>query len=301
MEAPVINMQHMQLELQWIKHTHKLFARSEETRKVWEFLVLQEAFHAPFLMHGIIALSALHCSNEHGDLQRAEWLSAAVAHKSTALSMFWEHLNDITESNAKAMMSFAGIALAFSFASALICPQPEDGPTLRSLIDVFVLARGVQAVVNAASEFLHQSTFAPLFDIASPEVTIPVETLQAFDRLEELNDRCYELSAEHNIQSYKQVIGSLRDLVCFTYAEPTSLTLAAGWAIRLSHHYLEELNNRTPFALVVLAHYCVFLHRARHNWCIGSWGYAVFEEINLVLDPGWKSHIGWVTSEIILR
>jgi hypothetical protein len=291
----------MQLELQWIKHTHKLFARSEETREVWEILVLQEAFQAPFLMHGIIALTALHWSHEHGDTQEAKWLSMAVAHKNTALSMFSEYLNDITDSNAKAMMSFAGIAVAFSFASTLICPGPDDGPCLRSLIDVFILARGVQAVVNQASEFLHHSNFAPLFNIASPEVTIPDETLKAFDCLEELNRQCYEFSSEHNIQSYKEVIASLRDLVSFTYAEPTSLTLAAGWAIRSPQHYLEELNNRAPLALVILAHYCVFLHRAQDNWCVGSWGYAVFEEIQSLLDPGWKSHIGWAVREIISK
>ncbi|CAG8280401.1 unnamed protein product [Penicillium nalgiovense] len=297
-DAPAINVQHLELELQWIRHTHKLFARNEETRKVWELSVLQEAFQAPFLMHGIIALTALHLSHEHRDNQQAEWLSMAVAHKSTALSMFSTQLNDITESNAKAMMSFAGIAVAFSFASALACPDPDDGPSLPALIDVFVLARGVQAVVNQATDFLHHSNFAPLFNIVSPEVIIPEATLEAFDRLDNLNDQCYEYSAEHNVQSYKKVIASLRDLVCFTYAEPRSLTLAAGWAIRSSQHYLKELNNRAPFALVVLAHYCVFLHQARDNWCMGSWGQAVIEEIKLLLDPSWKSHLGWPISEI---
>ena len=55
-------MEQLELELQWIMHTHKLLARSEETRKVWELVVLQEALKAPFLMHGILGLSALHLS-----------------------------------------------------------------------------------------------------------------------------------------------------------------------------------------------------------------------------------------------
>ncbi|KAJ5675693.1 hypothetical protein N7462_008590 [Penicillium macrosclerotiorum] len=295
---PSLNMDHLELELQWIMHTHKLFARSEETRKVWEISVLQEALRSPFLMHGILALSALHLSHLHQDDRQTEWLNIAIAHKSSALSKFSGQLKSITELNAKAMMSFAGLAVAFSFASALNCFNPEDGPSLGALTDVFVLSRGVQIVFNQAGDFLRESNFAPLFNIASPDIVIPDHVILAFDLLSNLNNQCKKHSPENVSSAYGLAIQRLRELASFSYAEPTSLTLAAGWAIRCPADYLDELKARKPLALVVLAHYCALLHLARENWCVGPWGRVVLEEIQTILDGGWQIHIEWALNQV---
>lgn len=139
-----LNMERLQLVLQWILHTHKLLARNEETRKVWEMTVLQEGLQAPFLMHGIMALSALHLSLR-GD-EKASWLSMAIR-------------------------------------------APAD--------------------------------------------------------------------------------------------------------------FLDELKNHEPLALVVLAHYCLFLHLAREKWCIRPWGKMVLQEIRRRLSSGWQHHIEWAVSEVL--
>ncbi|KAJ5806814.1 hypothetical protein N7474_010406 [Penicillium riverlandense] len=249
-------------------------------------------------MHGILALSALHLSHLHQDGRQTAWLDIAIAHKSTALSMFSDQLHNISESNAKAMVSFASLAVAFSFASALNCHDPADGPSLRALIDVFTLARGVQTVVNGATEFLRQSNYAPLFNITVPEVNIPDHVLAAFDRLDNLNNQCSQQSSTHNKTPYERAITNLRELVVFTYAEPNSLTMAAGWAIRAPVDYLSGLKNYEPLALVVLAHYCAFLHLARENWCAGTWGRSVLEEIVQTLDPNWQCHIDWAIKQV---
>jgi hypothetical protein len=44
-------------------HTHKLFARNKETRKVWKISVFREALNTPFLMHGILTFFALHLAH----------------------------------------------------------------------------------------------------------------------------------------------------------------------------------------------------------------------------------------------
>ncbi|KAJ5584881.1 uncharacterized protein N7459_004681 [Penicillium hispanicum] len=296
--SPSLSLDQLELQLQWIKHTHKLFARSEETRKVWEILVLEEALRNPFLMHGVLAISALHVSHLCRDGRQADWIDVAIAHKSTALSLFSDRLHCIDESNAKAMMSFASIAVVFSFASVLNSHSPSDGPSLGALTEVFILSRGVQAVVNEAAEFLQQSNFAPLFDISSPVGAVPDDVLVEFDRLQELNNQFTLTSAGHKQESYCRAITCLRELAAFTYAEPTSLTCVAGWAIRASTDFLDDLRECKPLALVLLAHYCVFLCMAKDNWCVGSWGRTVFDEIVQLLDPSWQHHIQWATNKI---
>jgi len=292
-------MTQLELVIQWINHTHKFAARSENTRKVWETPVLEEALNAPFLMHGILALSALHLSHLREDERHIMWLDIAIAHKNTALAMFADQLRNITKSNAKAMMVFAGLAFAFSLASALNMGKKEDGPGLNALTDVFILARGVQTLLNAETDFLRQSNFKPLFDITVPEVDIPEDILAALNRLEQLQFQCGQMNNNIDSTSYTREINYLRDLAAITCAEPTSMTMAGGWAIRASQRYLDDLKAKKPLALVVLAHYCVFLHMARDNWCIGSWGRQVLLEITQALEPDWHPHIEWATLKVL--
>ncbi|KAJ5233666.1 uncharacterized protein N7469_005432 [Penicillium citrinum] len=295
---PTLDMKSLELVLQWIKHTHRFFARNEETRRLWEMPVLQEALQAPFLMHGILALSALHLSHFQSNQESSDWLNTALAHKNTALSMFSEQLPNITQVNAKAMMSFAGLAVAFSFASALNLIPSGEGPSLSSLTNIFTLSRGVQTVINAESKFLRESNFFPLFDIKTPDEPIPDQFLNAFERLEKLNVECYRQLQDHEMVTYQRAIAYMRELAPFTFAEPTSLTLLVGWAIRAPGKYFEDLNESNPFALVVLAHYCVFMHLARKNWCVGSWGRIVLQEISQNLAPEWHNHIGWALEQV---
>lgn len=297
--APPLNLDHLELELQWILHTHKLFARNEETRKVWEIPVLQEALHTPFLMHGILAISALHLAYLRQHERQAEWLNIAIAHKSTALAIFSEQLHQINESNARAMTSFASIAVVFSFASALHCSDSDDGPSLNALIDILMLARGVQAVGSQAMEFLRNSNFAPLFDITNPGATVPSDVLAALDYLDDLNAQYGQQGGNHNGKSYDRAIQTMKELAPFTYAERTSLTVVGGWAIRSPPEFLEGLKTREPFALVILAHFCVFLHLTRDNWCIGSWGRLILGEIVQILDADWQRHIKWAVVQVL--
>lgn len=295
---PSLDMKSLELVLQWIQHTHRLFARNEETRQVWEMPVLQEALQAPFLMHGILALSALHLSHFQSDEKSSEWLNTALAHKNTALSMFSEQLPNITQSNAKAMMSFAALAVAFSFATSLNLIPSEEGPGLRSLTNIFTLSRGVQTVFNAEARFLRKSNFSPLFDVIAPDEPVPDQYLEAFERLEKLNVECYRQLSDHDMITYQRAIAYMRELAPFTFAERTSLTLLVGWAIRAPGKYLEDLNESNPFALVVLAHYCVFMHLARENWCVGPWGRIVLQEISQILPPEWHGHIEWALEQV---
>jgi hypothetical protein len=296
-DTPGLNMEQLELELQWIMHTHKLLARSEETRKVWELVVLQEAIQTPFLMHGILGLSALHLSRLREPESQSKWLGVAISHKNIALSVFSEQLSNIDRSNVKAMMSFSGLVVAFGLGSAHT-PGTADGPSLNSLIEIFTLSRGVQAVASRELEFLLQSNLAPLFDVKQPNVCFPDHVTAAFSHLYELNSQCGQQSVHHNFSTYERVIKSLQDLAAFTMVQPTSMTLAAGWAIRAPAEYLKDLDSRIPFSLVLLAHYCGFLHMARENWCVGFWGRAVLQEIREYLAPDWQPHIKWPNEQL---
>ncbi|PLB46244.1 Zn(II)2Cys6 transcription factor [Aspergillus steynii IBT 23096] len=295
--STTLNMNQLELIIQWTNNTHRFFTRNGETSHVWKDLIVEEAFHAPFLMHGVLAVSALQLSLSRPEQQKAFWLGIATAHKGHALPPFLANFSDINSSNAKAMFGFAGLVVAFAFGSALTGGSDADKPSLGALNDAFILCRGVQEITKAASQFLRESTFAPLLNPSHPTITIPHSTTEALDHLENMNSTAW-LGEQHDIETYARVIKALRDLAPYTYIQPTSMTLAVGWAIRSPAPYLDYLQIQEPFALVVHAHYCAFLHFARENCFIQSWGSAVLRDIWHILDSTWKEHIDWPINQV---
>ncbi|GFG19476.1 Zn(II)2Cys6 transcription factor [Aspergillus udagawae] len=295
--APSLDMSQLKLLVRWQADTYKTFVRSEETKHVWQALVVEEALHNPFLMHGILAVSALHVSLTEAELEKTFWLGLASAHNSEALHLFVRRLTDINSTNAKAMVGFAGLVVAFAFGSALTGLSEPDKPSLDALNNIFVLCRGVQETTNTAFSQLLKGTFAPLFDARVPQAAVPRKVKQALEYLTNLNaERSVE--SGHEAATYMPAIEALRDLSVYTYAQPASLTLAVGWAIKATPAYLDHVQMKRPFALVVHAYYCAFLHISRGNCCIGSWGKCVLEEIYHILDPDWRAHIRWPVEEV---
>ncbi|KAF7591050.1 hypothetical protein BBP40_002010 [Aspergillus hancockii] len=292
----VLDLNQLKLIVRWQNVTHRFFSRNEETQHVWQVLVVEEALNTPFLMHGILAVSALHLSLSEVEPQKGFWLEMATAHKGQALPPFLENLHDVNPTNSKAMMALSSLVVAFAFGSALTGVSDADRPCLDSLNNIFVLCRGVQQIISA-SAYLRQSNFAPLFNPTPPHIDLPDRARESLNHLDQLNT-AFGLGGDHDTATYTRVIGQLRELSVHTYAQPTGMMLAAAWAIRATPGYLSYVQQKEPFSLVIHAHYCTFLHISRENPFLQSWGSCVLRDIYHLLDSTWRPHISWPVSEV---
>ncbi|KAL2822418.1 hypothetical protein BJX63DRAFT_376478 [Aspergillus granulosus] len=296
--APILDLTQMRLLVNWQNETSQFFSRDTETRNVWQLYLVNEALKWPSLMHGILAVSALQFALSEPATEQPFWLELATAHKGQALHALREGIQKVTPENSKALMGLSALVVAYAFGSALTAVSEADKPSLHTLNNVFVLCRGVQQITNQAYSFLRTSTFAPLFTPGDPEVEVPVHVRRSLDHLDRLNTECLH-AGSHDAVTYTRVISALRSLSAHAYAQPNSMTFSAGWAIRVSPEYLQYLQANMPLALVVHAHYCVFLHLARGNVFIQHWGRSVLEDIIQLLDSSWKPHIEWPIREVL--
>ncbi|KAL4995950.1 hypothetical protein BDV10DRAFT_173401 [Aspergillus recurvatus] len=296
---PPLDMTQLRLLVNWQHETCQFFSRDTETRVVWQISLVDEALKTPPLMHGILAVSALHLALSDPGQDQALWLGLATAHKGQALQSLREGLNNVTPDNARSMMGLSSLVVAYAFGSALTGTDGSDSdkPSLSALNSVFVLCRGVQQITNAAYAVLRQSNFAPLFSPSDRSTAIPDHVKESLDYLDHLNTKCL-YSGDHDAATYTRVIDALRGLSGHAFSQPNSMTLPAGWAIRVSREYLEYLQAKHPFALVVHAHYCAFLHLARGNCFLQGWGRSVLEDILDLLDENWKAYIKWPLIEV---
>lgn len=291
-ETPTLNMADLELMLQWCNSTHKALSRNPRLDPIWRYLVTEEALSQPFLMHGILAVSALHLSRS----KPGPYIDIAVAHQNRALALFRELLGDINPTNAKAMFAFASIVVVYSFGSPQTLGEREPRSVVDDLYQALALCKGVQQVIHTASSSLWDGSFMPLLQVDGYTPYLPDGAQQAMDRLRETNCACR--NPAHDTFAYGQVIDKLAEELGAVHGGVDSITAACRWAIRLNPKYMDDLREHRPLALVILVYYCVLLHYLKQNWCLDGWGKRVAGAIWALLDDEWRPLAHWAMVEI---
>ncbi|OJJ96156.1 hypothetical protein ASPACDRAFT_54566 [Aspergillus aculeatus ATCC 16872] len=286
-----LNLSDLELMMHWCNSTYKALSRHGKTDAIWQARVPEEALSHPFLMHGLLALSAIHLARTRDEVKRAAYVSVAVAHENQALAFFREQLSDINASNAKAMFAFASVVVVYTFGFLHPSHAPgTDDPwaCINGILQVFTLTRGVQQILNEATSTIRDSDWGALFQLDDYDDVLPDDERSALDRLHEMNHVCKGQDPAHNSITYEHAIENLADLMAAAHQGVTSVRQACRWAIRLKAEFVQLLQEHQPLALVIVAYYCAILHRLRDIWFVDDWGIRVLKAIWQVLDDQWR-------------
>ncbi|OJJ08665.1 hypothetical protein ASPVEDRAFT_66554 [Aspergillus versicolor CBS 583.65] len=299
---PPLNICDLELMLHWVNETHTIFTRSQQTEAIWRTHVPAEALAYPFLMHGILALSALHiaCTRSPvilGDTAQRDYLQIAISHQDQALALFREQLGDINSHNGKAMFAFASITVLYAFGFPR---TPDPGATaVGDLVQAFVLARGVQQVLSRAmSTIFDDQVWAPIREVNDYEPILPGEAQAAVEQLHKANETCTRQDPIlHDSFLYQEAIDHLAELMAAVHAG-LGFALACRWVIKLQSAFLDRLRDRRPLALAILAYFCALLPQYQDIWFGTEWARRVVQEIWYTLDDHWRPLIQGCMEEV---
>lgn len=284
--------------MQWCNYTCHNLSRDEKTDYIWRFLVPEEAVVHPFLMHGILAVSAIHLSRIRNDHRQSMYMNLAIAHQNQALALFRTLLADINDSNAKAMFAFSSIVVLYTFGFPHESEPSDPFASIDDLYQTIVLTRGVQQVIHTAAASLTNSNFSPLLQVEAYEHSLREDAQLALAELLEAN-RSYGAHDElHDTDIYEDAIYKLMDSVGRIHQDRNSMTVAGYWAIKSNPKFVELVRDHAPLALVILSYYCVLLHYLKHHWYLGQWSVRVSKAIWTVLDDQWKPLVRWPMMQI---
>ncbi|KAL2831317.1 hypothetical protein BJY01DRAFT_108590 [Aspergillus pseudoustus] len=292
---PPLNLCDLELMLQWVNETYAVLSRSQHTEDIWRTYVPEEGVSHPFLMHGILALAAVHiaqtrvprASGDNNVQASRDYLQIAVSHQNQALALFREQLGDVNPTNGKAMFAFASITVLYAFGFPR---TPDPGSTaVGDLVQAFVLVRGVQHVLSQAmSTIFEDRVWAPIRQVNEYDPTLPIEARAAIDQLHKANEACTRQDPIlHDSALYQEAIDHLADLMAAINAG-LGFALACRWAIKLQPAFVDRIRDRRPLALAILAHWCALLIRLQDVWFGIEWGTRVAQEIWYVLDDNWR-------------
>jgi hypothetical protein len=121
---------------------------------IWSVDIVEVAFEYPFLLHGLLAIAAMHKSVEAPQYGRATLLAQADAHMSECLGPYKINLEQPTLDTSLPMFLLSTILVTYNLASAQV-EEPES--PVHTLLHCFRLLRGVTIVIGPFWEELTNS------------------------------------------------------------------------------------------------------------------------------------------------
>ncbi|KAF7626748.1 hypothetical protein F9C07_2287337 [Aspergillus flavus] len=265
----------------------------EDVRHVWRTEIPKIAYSYEFLMHGILSLSALHLSYVKPE-KHSHYLTSSTFHMALGLQTFRTILRKPTAENCFALFAFSSVIMVW------ICAVPtdsKDAQPLSSVIEMFNLCRGITTLLEFFP-LINKSCLGPLMarDWSEKRGT----PLRLFDGLDgQISRLRYRLTVEVLAEEERSVLEhAITELEKTCQRIEHARTLSASgmiyiWPIVVRVGFISLIEQRQPFALVLLACYCTQLHVFRRFWVLERRAESLLSEVLEVMPPEYADLLDW--------
>ena len=268
-------------------------AREPAMALVWQVDVPKLAFSHLFLLHQILATAAFHLSRLRPDM-RQEYSMMASHHLDIAVQGMRVHLRDLNTDNCHAVFA-ASYFLPICGLGALARPDAPAGPTLETLVEVFILLKGAGSILHL-TEIVRHGPLSPFFVPAGPYELKPGERC-VLERFRLLAGQMARAGLESDVE--ETASAEIRSLVHWIEqgsrrSSNTELRIALAWPTTISDAYLALLRQRNAAALAVLAYYCSVLFLTEKDfWFTRGWAIGVLKDISSSVTAPWYEAVQW--------
>lgn len=248
------------------------------------------ALGAPFLMHELLAISALHLSTLR-PIQKEFYSNQAAELQSRALTLFNSLPDSYNSENPIPVFlfsSFLGIHVLFD---TLLFRTEDFSLFMDRFVGYLRLHRGVNIIARGSWTLLQESELRILLSTGEHDKKVGAE-----------GNECAELKklmqtadlSQASVYACQQSIERLQWVFDSSHLQ-TEITEDAGeadlifaWPITISPEFTELLLQKRPEALAILAHFAVLLHWRRALWIINDGGMYLIKAIVRYLGSYWK-------------
>ncbi|KAF7950082.1 hypothetical protein EAE96_007382 [Botrytis aclada] len=148
-KSPSLNLENIDLIIHWFTKTVYTVNPPNNLAaiKIGQTLILEEAMKHRFLLHGLLALSALHYADSHPDRQK--YVEIATAHHTRGLTLYHSILSNMNNGNDTASIAFSSITAIFAFGLARPDAKQEASVGLiDDLVQAISLSKGWQTIMH---------------------------------------------------------------------------------------------------------------------------------------------------------
>lgn len=263
-------------------------------------------FTKPYVLHAILAVSALHLY--HLQPTEPEYIAQAIAHHDAAIRLVQPSLVKLTEAESIPVFAFTAMTAIYSLAETSHNRSPEvsrhRGDPIDEMLSCFQLQRGVKAVIAPFYWYLCRSWMGTIIQypkshgdpvIAEVKKNIPNDAA--------LMDMANSIADPPSRDAYIHAVDTLLDCIAIVAADRTDSSryrFVLQWPIDLAMEVLDDIKKREERALVLLAYYTVAMSMSSDKWWLSKWPRILLPHILDILGNKWAEVLQW-PRDVVLR
>lgn len=291
----------------WTWSTWKTLVDQDQEQRLqetWQIIAPREAASNPFLMHGMLALAALHLASEsiHSPESSGEHRAVALRHHDQAIALFRPVLNDITPQNSTPVFGFSALLIILSFAlPEFPLEQAARVSRVEELLTIMTLLKGVRSIVMGGLEWIREGSLKMVLigaDLTDTSIggEIPDDFRAALARLKAHSSSLYTHEVDI-VEAFSLTLDRLEECVSRLFSLPLDRPVVLGWMVTVPDRFDILLRDGHPMAQVILAHFAVIL-LTFDFWWAGDWGISLMRDIEQRLSDEWKPMVRWPLEQI---
>ncbi|KAG4419972.1 hypothetical protein IFR04_006912 [Cadophora malorum] len=270
--------------------------RDPPTIRLWSITVPEFGFIHDYVMHGILALSALHLGYCHPERKEFCTRQATLHHK-LGLEKATPALSAFSEENATAMYLFSALTCLYTY---MTIGQTDDS-VLGGESSWIFLSRQSYSLIRMADKTLRKGPLGPLLAAGERRTRLrdmvaesPACFVEA-DRLEELSARIDEsVSDPEAKEAYNAAISDMLRILKVMYSLPEEgreLSDVFRWPFQLSVGFMDLLQTPTQECLAVIAHFAIIPEFLSSKWWLEGFGRRLLAKLYPLID---EEHLSWI-------
>lgn len=252
--------------------------------------MVQIGFRHPYLLRGVLAISALHLATLNPDLA-VDFLVQASAQYNCALLDFRHTLQDVNDENCVAVFAFSCITVIHAFAVAQI-HKPVN--PIEDLVNCMRLVQGVGAILRPHWETLKATELGPLLENSPKggirgEVPEVLQLKSLVSLLPNYDEGATAVTCLHAIDLLHTVL-----IECEPRAENQPyMAFLFTWPALLSPEFFSSLSEHEPVSIIILAHFAAMLGQKGSCWWIACWNTYILRSVETILSTDLLKWLSW--------
>lgn len=266
---------------------------------LWRFSVPSLATANPFLMHAILACSALHLSSKHPS--RPEYLICAHNYQNLAMAQFRDAVALVDTGNCNAIIAFTHLLIVYSLGAerqdeCLLFTNPTSEHPNRLCSWLFFVRNGC-TLVREHKQVIFAGPLARLAYCWQAPTAIIDERIEQhmtehlLSIMYSSQDTSWPPNETSTLEDATRLLGH-----AFAWAEALGQGFSTWdavrvWPVNVSVTFTDMLAEEHPFAMVLLGYYCLLLRKLRSFWFVGTYPLGLLRTISGKLDGRWRRYV----------
>lgn len=272
-----------------------------------------------YLLHGMLATAAIHLGYLHPE-HRQRYNLLSRQHIDLALGPFQRAMASISDENIIYLFTYSTLLVVCSLAASQGAHTYGGSEPSSGIADWVICVRGCRSITAAANFDIGGLPIGPWIEHMVKVPCTPGNTYKlspeeegSFSRIESLLATA-PLATDlpsNEVEAYLHAMEKLRHTFAFTVDSfNATMTLAMKdfspealperlsrrlfvtlWPFSVSELFVQLLSETRPPALIIMAHYCLILRRAKDCWYMAESGLRIFQAIQHNLGEEWSTYI----------